>query len=96
VGGATGVQYTRRSADGKVQRRELASIRDREVDFGQVPRRAAEFNLPKMSPCRRYPTWGGSDYVGRSVSDLHPSAWSMANGRLASGTALVIPFLPLA
>jgi len=36
VGGATGVQYTRRSADGKAQRRELASIRDREVDFGQV------------------------------------------------------------
>ncbi|HQX49524.1 MAG TPA: hypothetical protein PLY87_22185 [Planctomycetaceae bacterium] len=35
VGGATGVQYTRRSADGKVQRRELASIQDQEVDFGQ-------------------------------------------------------------
>jgi|GEM_PF-3184283 len=36
VGGATGVQCTRRSADGKVQRRELASIRDREFDLGQV------------------------------------------------------------
>jgi len=36
VGGATGVQYTRRSADGKAQRRERASIWDREVDLGPV------------------------------------------------------------
>jgi len=36
VGGATGVQYTRRSTDWKVQRRELDSIWEREVDFGQV------------------------------------------------------------
>ncbi|HQX50098.1 MAG TPA: hypothetical protein PLY87_07345 [Planctomycetaceae bacterium] len=36
VGGATGVQYTRRSLDGMAQRRELASIRDREVDYEQA------------------------------------------------------------
>ena len=34
VGGATGVQYTRRSADGKILHRELTGIRDREVNFG--------------------------------------------------------------
>ena len=30
VGGATGVRYTRRSADGKAQRRELTSIRNQQ------------------------------------------------------------------
>ncbi|HQZ69019.1 MAG TPA: hypothetical protein PLY87_28225 [Planctomycetaceae bacterium] len=40
------MQYTRCSADGKAQRRELASIREREVDFGQVPSKMESRNVP--------------------------------------------------
>gem|GEM_PF-3649631 len=36
VGGATCVPYTRRSADGKVLRRDLAGFQDRKDDFGRA------------------------------------------------------------
>jgi len=73
VGGATDVQYTRRSADGKVLRRVLTGIRDREVDFGQVLRRAAGKELPSArhwvertratEPRQRKQIWDRSAYV---------------------------------
>jgi len=89
------LEKANRSKMRRWNRLKFSSKVDAAVDLMRF-KGVAEFNLPKMSPCRRYPTWERSDYVGRSVPDLHPSAWSMANGRSASGAALVIRILPLA